>query len=143
MDKPGKEVKIRYNYLDCSHYLEEKYKYKERDYAGKYEFFNKCREETDKKFGDNGWFTTKPIEFTPEQSQANDYYNELKKGEPPYWDFWHFILDHCGIYGNGCDFTMYKDLMEEAEPWQKEILQHYFDEFDQDNTGEIEFNVSW
>ena len=124
-EKPKKHTKSRYDYHECVHFLERKYKYEERDYAGRGKFHIKIQKETDKKFGDKSWYAVAPKDATPNQLAAIQYHAELRKNEPPYLDFWHFIIDHCNIMGNGCDFTMYVELMDSAEPWQKEILQHY------------------
>lgn len=140
--KPKKSKKDAYSYIACSDYLEQKYGYDERDYGGCSKYQNACKKETDEKFGENGWWTEKPEKYTKEQKKALNYYEKLMKKEPPYLDFWHFILDHHDIH-NGSYFTMDKELMEDAEDWQKEILQHYFDEFDPKDTGEIEFWVAW
>jgi hypothetical protein len=142
MTKPSKKIVTRYDYNECSEFLEKKYGYDERDYAARHKFWSECEKKTNKKFGKNGWYTTPRAEATPEQIEAIDYHEELLKAEPPYLDFWHFIIDHNEIH-NDCDFVMYKELMDDAEPWQREILQHYFDEFDPDDTGEIEFHVWW
>lgn len=143
MKKPRKRAQKRYDYLECSRYLEQKYGYLERDYARQGEFFQRCVRATNKKFSKNGWFETPPVDASPEQLEAIAYFDELMKAEPPYQDFWHFLLKHCAINGNGCDFTMSIELMEVAEPWQQEILRHYFDEFDPKGSREIQFHVWW
>lgn len=141
--KPEKCARVRYDYHECSKYLETKYGYDERDYAGKFKYEKDCKKKVDDKYGDNDWYNTRPDDATPEQKEAIDYYSELMKNQPSYQDFWHFIIDSNDIH-NGCEFTMHKDyMMEDAEPWQKEILQHYFDEFDADGIGYIEFYVWW
>jgi hypothetical protein len=123
--------------------LEKKYGYEERDYAGKGKYLDGCIKRVIKELGDNGWHLTSERDANPEQLKSMRRYEQLLNNKPEYQDFWHFLLDHHEIY-NGGFFTMNKDiLMEEADDWQKEILQHYFGEFDPSNKGEIEFYVSW
>jgi hypothetical protein len=143
IEKPQKTKRSAYDYNECSNYLQKKYGYNERDYAGKHKYWNVCKRKTNKKFGNNGWYDTKPADMTPEQTEAHQYYNELLSKEPEYQDFWHFIIENYEIH-NGCYFIMTKDLYEkEIKDWQKEILGYFFDEFDPKNTGEIEFFVCW
>jgi hypothetical protein len=99
---------------------------------------------TNKEFGDNGWYTTLPAKFTPEQKSASEFYNDLMKSEPPYQDFWHFVCDQTEIH-NGGTFVMSDEWMDCAEDWQKEILERYLSEFGTNSYGcrEIEFEVSW
>ena len=141
--KPIKKTIKYFNYNECSDYIEKKYGYEERDYAGVSAYINSSLKKTNEKFGNNGWYEVSKQDASPEQLEAIKYHDELLQKEPEYQDFWHFLLDHHEI-NNGGFFTMNKDhLMKEASDWQKEILQHYFDEFDPDNKGEIEFYVSW
>lgn len=77
-----------------------------------------------------------------ERDYAGKFKGRSVRDDVPYLDFWHFLLHYYNI-DNGSEFVMYKELMDGAETWQKEILQHYFDEFDPENTGKIRFYVWW
>jgi len=96
--------------------------------------YNECRNYLEEKYGYDERDYANKLTARGIGSKADD-------DSVPYQDFWHYICDCTDIY-NGCDFTMYSDWMDDAEDWQKEILQHYFDEFGDEN-GEIEFNVLW
>ena len=60
----------------------------------------------------------------------------------PYWDFWHFVLDQTEIH-NGCYFYFSKDWSEDAEDWQKEIINMFFEEFGEEGEDDMELWVSW
>jgi len=113
MKKPTKQTKEYYDYHDCRDYLQKKYGYDERDYAGEF---------------------TKPAK----NSKA---VKALNKEETSYWDFWHHVIRYTEIH-NGCFFWMEKEWLEDATEWQKEIIQHYLDEF-ADEKGVINFYVYW
>lgn len=54
----------------------------------------------------------------------------------PYRDFWHFLVDTCGVTNGG---TLYMPFEHEAkEEWQKEILRAFHTEF-----GEGPYLTSW
>lgn len=61
-----------------------------------------------------------------------------------YRDFWHFVCENAEIH-NGCIFTMYEEWAEDAEDWQKEIIEQYMKNFGTGNDGdrEIQFWVEW
>lgn len=147
MKKPQKQKIETYDYHECVDYLEKKHGYDTRDYSKREEFWKNCKKQTNDKFGANGWYTTKPEFFTDEQKAASDYYDKLLKNEPPLLDFWFTLLNKYDIK-NDSYFTMDKsdffdDCFCDTEPWEKQIAQNFFDEFDPENTGEITFYVSW
>jgi len=114
MDKPIKKAKVAYDYHECSVYLQDKYGYNERDYAGH--------------FGKPAKNSTAVAALDP-----ND--------EVPYWDFWHFVCDK-GNPVRGGYFVMHEEWTDGGvEPWQEEILRLYLDEFGEN--GGVEFYADW
>ena len=89
--KPKEKTKTAYDYNECRDWLQAKYGYDERDYAGKY---------------------ASPI---PNPSA-------------PYQDFWHFVLDQTPVH-NGCYINIEDSWLEDAAPWQREIINRYLDHF--------------
>lgn len=105
MKKPTKITRAAvFDYIECRDYLQEKYEYNERDYAGHF---------TDKGF------------------------------DSPYQDFWHWVIDACGVTQGG---TVYfaNDLIDSCDkPWQAEILEHYLVEFGEGPNRECAFLTDW
>ncbi len=67
-------------------------------------------------------------------------YNKKNEG---YQDFWHFVIDMCSPH-NGTFFNMYKDWVEDAEEWQREIINAFFVEFKEYiDDDSLEFYVWW
>ncbi len=60
------------------------------------------------------------------------------KDNPPYQDFWHFLLDANSNVINGC-FVFVPEIEDEYEDWQKTICQAFHDEFG----VETEYWVEW
>jgi len=112
--KPTKKTRESLDYHECRDYLEDKYKFKERDYAG---------------------------HFGPPATNSRIVQAAMEEGRPPYWDFWHFVLEITGIH-NGSYFTMSEEWLPMATAWQKEIITLYLDEF-ADESREVVFYVSW
>jgi len=113
MEKPQSKIKQYYDYHECRNYLQEKYGYDERDFS-----------------------------------------NQATKGgrEAQTLDFWYWVIEHDDIH-NGCFVIFSKEILEDEDTdwteiddkfgnWQKEIYQHYIDEFADEN-GEVEFYVWW
>lgn len=76
-----------------------------------------------------------------------DVLGKFKTGGDPdaeYRDFWHFVCDRTEI-GNGCLFIMYEEWTEDANDWQKEIIEQYLKNFGEGEQGdrEIQFWVEW
>ena len=147
MTKPKVKTKKYLDYNECRNFLEEKYEYKERDYLGKFKYQSECLKEVNAKFG-KSWYNTRPAEFTEEQKQANDLYNELMNNGPEYKDFWHWVCDHYEIH-NGCFITFSQETLDSYEghddgmpEWVKTIYGYYLKEFADEN-GEVEMYVSW
>lgn len=150
MDKPQKHTIQYYDYHEVSRYLEQKYGYSERDFAGMFTYQRNLMKMVDEKFGDESWKHVAPAVANEQQTAAIAYHQELKQSipEPPYQDFWHFVLSRTEIH-NGGMFTMsdiWFDGVSELEDWQKQILEYYLSEFGEDNgydEREILFKVSW
>jgi len=101
-------------------------------HSKEYYNYNKCRNYLEKKYK------------YKERDFANKYPNKKKPYEEdeskPYLDFWHWVVDNYDIH-NGCFITFDKNFQPE-EDWQKEIYNHYIEEFGNEN-GEVELYVSW
>ena len=91
MEKPGYVKKLFYDYNTIIKYLEKKYDFQSRDYAKKFSYFHnwaKAKGYTDGKLDPDGknlgssqiWFA----EFQDDPDGAAK--------QPPYQDFWHFVL---------------------------------------------------
>ena len=142
MEKPVRKTKEYFNYQECSSYLQKKYGYNERDYLGKYKYIDKCKKETDKKFGKNGWWNATPSSMNDKQKEAYNYYQELLKNEPEYCDFWHWVVDNYEVR-NGCEITFCKEALDEIEEdWVETIYGYYITEFADEN-DEVNFWVEW
>lgn len=144
MNKPKLQTKKYYDYNDCRNYLQEKYKYIERDYYKSWEFQKECLDRINDEFG-TSWYTTCPADFTPEQRAASKKYSELLKQKPNTADFWDFIIDHYDV-SNGCDIVLSEEFLEDnkdrMEDWQIKIYGYYLQEF-ADKNGELRLYVSW
>ena len=62
----------------------------------------------------------------------------------PYQDFWHFVCDIADVH-NGCYIVMDEGWLEDAEPWQAEIVNRYLEHFGRvvDGVRLAEFWVEW
>lgn len=143
LEKPKPKTKKRtfLDYHECRDYLQEKYKYDERDYGGQEKFEKKVLAGINKKYGDS-WYTTAPKDFTKKQKEAHDLYRRMMKNEPEYLDFWHWVVDNYEVH-NGSFISFSKEALGcEMKDWQKEIYKHYLDEFADEN-GELEMWVEW
>ena len=113
--KPKKQIKEYYDYHKCRDYLQEKFGYNERDYAGR---FNK-----------KGKRITKVTLEIPYQ----DFWHwVLDKHEVHNGSFLTFDRQSLKYY----------DEDKTIKPWQREIYCHYLDEF-ADEKGELEMYVWW
>lgn len=129
MNKPEKQTKSFYDYHQCSSFLEKKYGYNERDYAGNRKYEAEAKKSTDQKFGDSSWYSAIPVDMNPKQKEAYTFYQELMKSQPEYLNFWHWVVDHHDIH-NGCEIVFSNEGYEcIEEDWVKEIYKHYMDEF--------------
>ncbi len=61
----------------------------------------------------------------------------------PYQDFWHWVVDVCGVT-NGGTITFSNDLLSSCkEPWQAEILERYLAEFGEGDDRSCTFLTEW
>lgn len=64
-----------------------------------------------------------------------DCLGKFKKGgdrTAEYRDFWHFLVDALAHPPSGTISIIYEDLKEDAEDWQIEILETFWEEFGSD-----------
>lgn len=113
MNKPQKETKTYYDYHKCRDYLQKKYKYDERDYAGRY----KHRGEK--------------IVSMNEEKPYLDFWH---------WVCDNYSV-HNGCFITFYKDVL-EDLNKDDEKWMKEIYTHYIEEF-ADDSGELEMYVWW
>ena len=151
--EPKATTKKIFNYLEMVDYINEKFNVNIDDFAGLYNLPD------NKKAPD--WF----LEWTKKNHgvkdmdelcimQKNDnqryvklhteYNKNHEQNEPPYQNFWHFVLDNVfgGEIPNGSiedvNFDDFK--VHATEDWQRKILDMFIQEFGQD-TITVEF--SW
>jgi len=131
MKKPEKHTVEFYDYSEIRDYVENKYSIKTRDYARKWEYVS----EWHKKKGHVG-------KLDPEGKKIRDShiwfkeYQEDPEGEakePPYLDFWHWIIEVYEISRDGTiEFAPGELLDENGEDlpnFVKHILTLFRDEF--------------
>ena len=143
MDKPKRKSDSCLDYHQCRNFLQEKYKYDERDYGGKYKFLNDVQTKINKNYG-KSWFDKAPEDFTKKEQKAHDEYETLIKDTPEYLDFWHWVCDTYQIH-NGCFITFDNHWLEGTnikEDWIRIIYKYYIDEF-ANKDGELRMYVWW
>lgn len=143
MTKPKPITRTSLDYNECADYIDKKYKIKQRDYLGKFAYYDTAKKETIKKFKDDSWYNIIPADMNEQQKAASDYYDDLlKKHQPKYLDFWHWVVDNYEIH-NGCYITFSRETYDAIkEDWVKTIYGYYLTEFENKN-GEIDFRVEW
>lgn len=102
---PKKRTMEYWDYNEVIEYVEEKYGFKSRDYAGKF-------------YG----------------NESPDARGHAPAPEADYLDFWHWLLDRVDVH-NGClVYLSVSDWLadEDTPAWVKEILQKIYDEFQED-----------
>jgi hypothetical protein len=94
--------------------------------------YNECRDWLEVKYGYD------------ERDYARRYDDGGHDATAPYRDFWHFVLDMEQVH-NGCYITIKEDWLEDAEPWQQEIVNHYLRHFGRvvDGIRQAAFWVEW
>ena len=140
--KPTPKTKKVYDYEEMKKHIEETFNVYIDDYAGKYHLPG------NKKAPD--WVLEWCIKYhgikdmddlcniqkedkTRYSKLFNEYRDNHQKNEPPYQNFWHFILDDvCGEINSGetksLSFKYLKD-NDAKEQWQKDILDMFIKEF--------------
>jgi hypothetical protein len=151
-NKPIKQTKVVYNYNRLEDLINEKYNIYINDFAGKYHLPGNKKaphwflEWTKKAYGIKDIDELGQIQIDDRAKYGHwleEYRDNYEKDEPPYQNFWHFILD--GVFGeiaNGSiEDVNFVDLkIAVKEPWQLKILDMFIAEFG-DKTITIEF--SW
>ena len=109
-----KDLGVVYDYLEASHYLEDKYDYRERDFAGEFE-------------------ASPHKKRVPRASKKHEYL-----------DFWHWVLKHHEVHNGGMITFSRERLEEgfEMPEWVKEIYGYYLDEF-ADEGGKLRLYTAW
>ena len=114
LEKPEPRIIKCYDYNACRDYLQEKYDYDERDYAGRYKRKNgKVKE------------CNLDIEYL-------DFWH---------WVCEHHEV-HNGCFITFCREVLEDEQTDFDADWQKEIYKHYIDEF-ADEKGEVELYCWW
>ena len=139
MDKPKKKVREYYDYHECSKFLEEKYKYQERDYLGRWSFQRECVDAVNKKYG-KSWYNKSASMFDEQERKASDEYDKLMESQPEYKDFWHWVVDRYEVH-NGGKITFTEGYADKEEEFIKTIYNYYMTEFGED--GELTMETSW
>ena len=151
--KPTAKTKQVYNYSEMVDHINEKFNVYIDDFAGRYHLTgNKpapCRflEWTKNTYGVKDMDDLGKIQENDRTKYGHwfeEYRDNYEKNEPPYQNFWHFILDDVcgGEIPNGITQEInFVELKEFAtEDWQHKILDMFIAEFG-DKTLNIEF--SW
>jgi hypothetical protein len=135
-------VKEIYNYNDMEKHINEKFHVYINDFAGRYHLPGDAKapdwflEWTMKEHGVKDMEDLSQIQKNdmPRYSKMfADYRDNHEKNEPPYQNFWHFILDD--VFGEidngenmGVDFVEIKESFA-TEDWQRKILDMFIEEF--------------
>lgn len=139
--KPRLQKRELLDYNECVRWIEKKYKIQTRDYASKHDYFDDwCNAEgLPKKDADGNDRNSSQIFWKQYQKHPKG-----AKIEPPYQDFWHWIVDGHQI-NNGCIFSLTMDYKDAYNPsWVNEILKMFHDEFKKHiHGGCLEFECSW
>lgn len=128
--KPKPQNRKSLDWTSCTEFIEARYKIDTRDYARSHAQFG----EWCKANGENPVLT--PPGCSPEvikecQKQYARFNADIASGkvvERPYQDFWHWLIDHADIRRGGT-MELDREMIEGAEPWQKEIFELYWKEF--------------
>lgn len=150
--KPTSKTRDIFNYNEMEAYINEKFNVYIADFAGKYHLPGNKKapcwflEWTKEKYGVKDMDDLGQIQIN-DRNKYREWFEEYRdnheKNEPPYQNFWHFILDDVvGEISNGSiedvSFVDFKDVVK--EPWQGKILDMFIQEFG-DKTISVEF--SW
>jgi len=146
MKKPRKQIKTAWDYHEIVNYVQQKHNVDLRDFAGKFHGIHSFDAWCDSK----GYGKIDPEGKTRGSSQVwcAEHKVDIERGhwyEPPYQDFWHWLLDVCEIR-NGCYFYLPISYFKVKKPlenqkWIVKILK-MFEEF-KDEDGKVFCWVSW
>ena len=156
MKKPRKHTRSLHDYSECNDYIEKKYGINTRDYAGLFgPEYDKRTKQACQDVGvdyadlveDLAGKDNKDPEVQRKLENRKKVYARQKEIEPPYQDFWHWIIDACGVE-NGGTIVLGEDMIEEDEKelWYAKILNLFLKEFGKKNSEgflEAEFETSW
>lgn len=110
-----------------------------RDYAGQNNAQRKAFEETNK-LGDMSWYSTRFDQFTELQKQQHAIYESYTKGIP-YWDFWHWWLDH--IDSDVSNDTTNEIMWDDAYTYELQKLEEELEACDSEEDRKmIEFHIT-
>lgn len=136
--KPYPKTKTYYDYRECIDYIAKKYGFNPDDYYECKKYIDNAFKLTTLKFNDDTWAHVSPVDANPQQLEAINYFNNLYDQQPKDVSFWSSICDNYSL-NNGDFFTFLEDDWEDAEPWEKTIVQYLINEFG----DAIEFKVWW
>jgi hypothetical protein len=152
-NKPVAHTKQVFDYNEMADHINKKFNVYIDDFAGKFHLPDNqiapdwFLEWTKEKYGVKDINDLSNIQIKDKYKYGawfDEYRDSRKKHEPPYQNFWHFILDdvHGGEISNGSIKTIcFVELKEIAtEDWQQKILDMFIAEFG-DKPISVEF--SW
>lgn len=132
------------DYHEMVEAVEKKYGIQIRDFAGKYKWQHEKRLEIMAKYGQDWdvWGKIKPADMVGLEKECHNEYviamSDKNPDNPPYQDFWHFMLDYWPEFNKGKpEYLCWPEVKEYADhEWQKECAQLFINEF-----GEEEYTV--
>jgi len=151
LQKPSKIVKESQDYNACRDYIENKYKCDIRDFGGFYKHPKKNDALLKKLCVKHGH----PYElirngFSPSHPDSDklmisvrNVFDEYEKLQPPYQDFWHWIVENNSINNGGYFQLSNYDFETCEEDFQKTILEYFLSEFGEGENRRVEFYVEW
>jgi hypothetical protein len=154
MEIPMYKAKPAIDFMRFMDGLEKKYNFDHRDCASKYKWIAERRDELCKEWGIdyNVWGKIKPSDMNEREKQFYEVYKAEvtdEKKQPPYQDFWHWLLDNdfVELHRGGFNNISFWNLEEGNTPdWVKKVLQLILDEV-KDNPAfdgeELNCYVDW
>jgi hypothetical protein len=111
--------------------LEEEHSFSYHDCAGKYKWIHNRQNELCKEWDIDYsvWGKIKPSEMTGKDKEFYEVYQEEVHDEtkqPPYQDFWHWLLDNdfCELHRGGFNYLSFWSIDDDETPeWVKRVLE--------------------
>ena len=142
MKKPKPRTQTYLDYNECCDYIEQKYGYDTRDFAGKYKYIEEKYKELDRVYG-KGWRDMPMNQLHQLNPNIEADLQKIDEAEPPYLDFWHWVVDRCNVSNGGIIYFSRTDSeWPEDEKWIETIYNHFLDEFADEN-GELAMRTEW
>ena len=126
--KPRKIIEKLYNWDECIDFLEKKYNFNHRDFAGSFKFMSEKMEPIYKDLGCN-YKNYEKIPINIQQRAFAAYKEQFKHQEPEYQDFWHFIT--ATQYPSSGQIHFDRDDLLELQDgdWKAKIIGYILKEF--------------